>query len=269
MRCSFVKYQATGNDFIVFNNINQTNCPYDSKVIQRLCHRQFGIGADGVIMLEQQVPYDFAFAHYNADGSKGGGLCGNGSRVALHYAYSLGLIDQKAYFGAIDGGHKGVVKGDNLAALQLKDVQPISPLHKGYYVHNGTRHYVEIVEQVMEKAIESCFEQRYMPPFEKQGINLNFVEIQKNTILVRTCECGLNTEPLACGTGAVASALVVSSVFGLQSPIEVITKGGKLSVQFSPLPHGGFTDIWLSGSVFQTFCGVVDLKVYQDNPSKT
>lgn len=296
MQLTFAKYQAHGNDFIIINNFQNPYYIYDPMLTQQLCHRQFGIGADGIITIEKKAGYDFALLHYNADGSKGGGLCGNGSSSAIHYAQTLGIIDQKARFMAIDGPHTGYMVND-LVYLSLQDVASIEPLNKGYYLNNGTRHYVEMVGPIQTIDMEAVglrqrsmhldsgyfldnftghqvemvgpiqaidmqavgFPRRNMHPFEKEGININFAQlIAKDTMLVRTCECGLTEEPLSCGTGAVASALVASAYYGLDSPINVVTKGGKMRVTFKRLPDGRFSDIHLVGRVYQSFHGTVN-----------
>ena len=259
MQFKFSKYQATGNDFIIINNFVKQSYVYDPIVTKQLCHRQFGIGADGIITIEKKAEADFAILHYNADGSQGGGLCGNGSRAALHYVKQLGLITHKARFWAIDGLHLGYIDYEKIH-LRLRDVATIQNLYKGYSLYNGTRHYVEIVDNIMDVDMKVVgFPRRSMAPFEKEGVNLNFVQLTEKGILVRTCECGLEAEPLSCGTGVVASALVASSYYGVRSPVEIGTLGGKLWVSFTSLVDGSFTNIHLTGSVSQTFNGTVNL----------
>ena len=258
MQLNFAKYQAAGNDFIIIDNFQDQHYTYSPVLTKQLCHRQFGIGADGIISIEKKAGYDFALLHYNADGSQGRGLCGNGSRSALHYAQVLGIIDQKAYFNAIDGAHIGCIHNE-LVDLTLQDVNSIQPLASGYFLNNGTRHYVEMVDSIDLIHMEVVgFPKRNMYPFEKEGININFAQlIAPDAIQIRTCECGLDAEPLSCGTGAVASALVASSYYGLNSPVKVSTKGGKLQVTFTRLPDGRFIDIHLVGPVYQSFYGIV------------
>ena len=260
MQLQFVKYQAAGNDFIIINNFKR-HYIYDSIVTKQLCHRQFGIGADGILTIEQKVGYDFSLLHYNADGSRGGGLCGNGGRAAIHYAHQLGMVhvDQQTHFWTIDGSHTGYMR-NGLVYLHLQDVDGIQQLHEGYFLDNGTRHYVEMVSDVQSVNMQvKGFARRRMVPFQKIGVNLNFVEIVNNSIIVRTCECGLETEPLSCGTGSAASALVASTYFDLTSPVEIMTKGGKFWLEFSRLPNGRFVNIYLIGDVYQSFHGTVDL----------
>lgn len=259
MQLPFAKYQAAGNDFIIINNFEDQNYTYSSVVTRQLCDRQFGIGADGIITIERHKSCDFALLHYNSDGSQGGGFCGNGSRSALHYAQQLAIIDQKADFIAIDGLHKGYVTND-VVHLNLGNVNTITSLDKGYFVNNGTRHYVEVVDVIQAIDMKGVgLPKRTMHPFEKEGININFVQLNdQNIISVRTCECGLASEPLSCGTGVVASALVAGAYYGCNSPIKVITKGGNLEVTFRQLSGGRFCDINLIGPVYQSFYGVVD-----------
>ncbi len=261
MQLKFAKYQATGNDFIIINNFQDQCYKYSPIVTKQLCHRQFGIGADGIITIEKNVGYDFALLHYNADGSQGGGLCANGSRAALHYAQQTGIINQEATFMAIDGPHRGYIR-NSLIYVSFQDMASIQTLDRGYFLDNGTRHYVEIVDAIQTVDMQTIgFPRRSMHPFEKEGVNLNFVQLaQEATILVRTCECGLDSEPLSCGTGVVASALVASTYYGLNSPIQAITKGGNLQVTFTRLDDGRFIDIQLVGPVYQPFHGIVNLK---------
>ena len=260
MQVKFAKYQAAGNDFIIINNFHEQQYTYDPIVTKQLCHRQFGIGADGIITIEKKAGCDFALLHYNADGSQGGGFCGNGSRSALHYAQQLSIIDQKAHFMAIDGLHIGHIHG-GLIGLSLQDVGIIQPLNQGYFLDNGTRHYVEMVDAIEAVDMQIAgFPRRNMHPFEKEGVNLNFFQLaEDNTLLVRTCECGLASEPLSCGTGVVATALVSSAYYGQSSPITAVTQGGKFQVTFTRLPSGGFVDIHLVGPVYQSFHGMVHL----------
>lgn len=260
MQLNFIKYTATGNDFILINNFHHPHYTYDPMITQQLCHRQFGIGADGIITIEYKKGYDFSILHYNSDGSRGGGVCGNGARAALHYAEQLGLMKQSAYFWAMDGLHTGYIRND-LIYLGLKDVNRIIPIDKGYFIYNGTRHYVEFIDNVQAIDMKVMgFPRRKVKPFEKKGVNVNFVQIVGNTLLIRTCECGLESEPLSCGTGAAASALVASKYYGLTSPVEVITRGGKLWVEFNKLSKGHFTHIYLFGLVYKSFHGKVNIK---------
>lgn len=263
MKHRFAKYQATRNDFILIDLTGQSYV-YTHTLTQQLCHRQFGIGGDGIITIEKKIDFDFSMLHYDADGSPGGGLCGNGSRTALHYAQQLGFINQEACFMTIDGLHTGHV-ADKKVNVSIQDVHKIQSMASGYYLYNGTRHYIEIVEDVMHINMhKDGFPRGYIPPFEQEGVNLNFVEIQDNKIAIRTCECGLEVEPLSCGTGAIAAALVSSAYYGLQSPIEVYTRGGSLWVSFIRSPNGSFTNIYLIGFVNQTFSGIIDLNNVQD-----
>ena len=149
MQRDFVKYHANGNDFIVFNQCaGRSYDLHEPDVAQKLCHRQFGVGADGILTLDKQEGYDFQLCHYNADGSPGGGLCGNGSRVALHYAQHLGLIQEQGRFLAIDGPHTGSVVAGKVH-VQLSDVTSIRSVNQGYFVDNGTAHYVQFVKDCL------------------------------------------------------------------------------------------------------------------------
>lgn len=267
MEIGFAKYQVTGNDFIVINNFHTLAFIYHADIIRRLCHRQLGIGADGLITIEQAQGYDFSVTHYNADGNACKGLCGNGTRAAIHYAKYLGITGDQSFFSSIAGPHRGYWYNGSISLL-FKDVELIQKLPTGYFVDNGNCHHIEIVDDVQAVDMQQLgFPRIKMAPFVEDGVNLNFVQLMQEYIVLRTCERGLEREPLSCGTGAVASALVVSRYYGWPSPIKVAMKGGSCWVTFKQLDNGQFRDIYLISPVVQSFLGMTTLQCCLSEPA--
>lgn len=256
----FYKYQGTGNDFILIDNRKQPGINYTTALIQHLCDRRFGIGADGLILLQNHQQYDFEMVYYNANASQS--LCGNGSRCAVHLARSLNMIGTKTRFLTINGVYQAAIK-DAIISLHLKDVPAIQPLGTDYFVDTGSPHYVQLVDDVAKldvMALGQSISNRQA--FQKAGTNVNFVQVTgKNTIFVRTYERGVEAETLSCGTGAIAASLVAATK-GLMSPIAVATKGGQLQVCFKVSPQG-FTAIHLIGPAVMSFQGAININMAQ------
>lgn len=260
MLLHFHKYQGTGNDFIMIDNRNSL-FPKDTALIAHLCHRRFGIGADGLILIEKpsNPDLDFRMVYYNANGQEGS-MCGNGGRCAVAFAQQLGIIEKKAVFEAIDGLHEAFLE-EELVHLKMKDVSKIESNPKGYFFLNtGSPHYVEFVEKVAEMNVfEKGRAIRYNERFCQEGTNVNFVEILGNNLLqVRTYERGVEDETYSCGTGVTASALV----YALQNPtqkVHIKTLGGELWVSFQQNSKG-FTNIYLVGKAEKVFEGQILLQ---------
>lgn len=256
MTIPFYKYQGTGNDFIMIDQITQYNkpVPQDPQLIQRLCHRKLGIGADGVIFLQKHPSYDFEMVYYNPDASKS--FCGNGSRCVVHLANQLKIIGDHTKFLAIDGVHTAYIQ-EGIISIAMRDVTAIQRMGNDYLVDTGSPHYVRLVEEVglldlprLGKEINN------LPPFQNTGTNVNFVQLAGNNRLsMRTYERGVNDETLSCGTGAVAAALVASTQ-GYNSPIHITTPGGELEVSFRA-NEGIFTQVYLIGPATSVFQGQI------------
>ena len=257
MTITFKKYQSTGNDFILIDD-RQLSFPADNQaIISRLCDRRFGIGADGLILVQEMEGVSFKMVYFNADGSEGS-FCGNGSRAAVHFAKSLGMFVKTCTFKAFDGLHEAQIK-ENLIQVKMKDVQNGSHLLNGTFIDTGSPHYVEFVDNVDEvDVLERGKDLRYSTHFGSDGSNINFVELlDDNKVKVRTYERGVENETLSCGTGVTASALTTSQNEG-NNEITIITKGGELTVSFSQ--HKGFFDnIWLKGPTEMVFDGKIDI----------
>jgi diaminopimelate epimerase len=210
-------------------------------------------------VINDHPTYDFEMIYHNADGSQS--LCGNGSRCALHLANQLEIIDQEACFLTTDGPHQAYIKED-LIHLQLHDVSEIQTFQDGYLLNTGSPHYVQQVDGWKDLDVYKTGKQiRNTPPFQKQGINVNFVSLEEdNKISVRTYERGVEDETLSCGTGVVAAALMAATK-GHTSPITIHTQGGILQVSFTTKPNHHFQNIHLIGPAKMVFKGRIDVNL--------
>ncbi len=264
MKLHFHKYQGSGNDFIIIDNrANIISLTEDN--INFLCNRHMGIGADGLIMIKDVEGYDFAMDYYNADGKKST-MCGNGGRCIVAFAHSLCYIKSETKFLAIDGPHSAIVLSGNhdvyQIALQMTNVDKVTLSNDNYILDTGSPHFVMFVQDVNSIDVRNeGREIRNSTEFAEQGINVNFVQIEKNEnlILVRTYERGVEDETLSCGTGVTASAIASSNFFDENlKKLNVSTLGGDLSVSFEH-SENSFYNIWLEGPVKLVFTGIIDI----------
>lgn len=255
MNIEFTKYQGAGNDFVMIDNRKEDFPKDDPVLIAKLCDRRFGIGADGLILLENDKEIDFRMVYFNADG-KESTMCGNGGRCIVSFAQQLGLIGNETTFSAIDGLHHAVVQEDGRVALGMKDVESIEQVSKNEYVlDTGSPHYVIVVDEMPEDILKQAHAIRYNERFKKEGINVNFIVIKENQIHIRTYERGVENETLACGTGAVAAAIVASN-YQNKMIFEIKTRGGYLSVEISNLKNQNlYSKIILTGEAKPIFSG--------------
>lgn len=253
----FVKYQGTGNDFIILDGRNQS---YDHLDVKQLCDRRFGIGADGLMILKNHPEYDFEMVYYNSDGNLSS-MCGNGGRCLAHFAHSLGLGDQgRLNFIAVDGAHPVFVSGD-YAALGMRDTDGWEQRGEDVFILNtGSPHYVWFTtnEPAGFNLIDFAHSVRYSPEFAKSGINVNVVRITgPDSIQMRTYERGVEDETLSCGTGVTAAALALQIKTGNPVPeVKVSTPGGNLTVQSLRQQHT-FINVILSGPAIAVFHGEI------------
>ncbi|SHM31535.1 diaminopimelate epimerase [Cyclobacterium lianum] len=259
MDIRFYKYQGTGNDFIMLDGREFSLGEDPVPQVKKLCHRKFGIGADGLIVLQEKEGYDFEMCYYNADGSQS--MCGNGARCAVAFAAFLGIITEETHFLAIDGPHRARISGD-WVALEMGKVQGIQSREEAFFVDTGSPHHVVFVDDVANHDViglgRKIRNDRERYP---HGTNVNFVQpIGKDHIQVRTYERGVEDETLSCGTGVTACALVYGSRHKQQS-IKISTPGGNLEVSFAEDNNGGFESIILSGPAKQVFSGTISLAV--------
>lgn len=251
----FYKYQGAGNDFIVFDN-RTNDFPKSSALIQRLCDRKFGIGSDGLMLIENHPRLDYRMVFYNPDGSES--LCGNGSRCGFAFAQKLGLVGTRATFETTDGVHTAFEQGAEIS-FSLADNSGIQQIADDYYVHTGSPHYVRLVEDI--EAVDVVTEGRavrYAEAFVGQnGTNVNFAQVLPDRLRVRTYERGVENETLSCGTGVTAVGLVAAKL-GFHSPVTIETRGGNLTVSFQQ-KGAAFTDIWLTGPAQFVFEGTIEI----------
>jgi diaminopimelate epimerase len=260
MQHTFYKYQGTGNDFVLFDNRDGRYDGMTTVQVRRLCDRRFGIGGDGLMLLNRHPDYDFEMKYFNADGRESS-MCGNGGRCLVKFAADMGLVQTEYKFIATDGPHTASIELDGLVALKMNDVNQIRHDGNNFILDTGSPHFVHISTDIMHKdMVRIGREIRYSPEFEKEGINVNFVEQTKNEdeIIVRTYERGVEDETLSCGTGVTAAALVCAHNENGFNRVDVRTKGGQLSVEYDKSGNH-YTNIWLIGPAVRVFEGVIEI----------
>lgn len=262
MIIKFQKYQGAGNDFIIIDNRNKF-FDFSPAIVHHFCDRRFGIGADGLMLLENCPNYDFKMRYFNADGQEAS-LCGNGSRCIIAYAHHLGLFDHQTRFLAVDGEHRGEMTSSGVK-VRMNDVNHITVTPDYYYLNTGSPHCVKIVGDAFQTDV---FTQgrtiRYSPPFQPEGTNVNFITPTSDFIKIATYERGVENETLACGTGCVASALVAALIRHADHGTYTLqAKGGTLKVSFQRISEQHFTHIWLEGPAEFVFAGEIEIKTAQ------
>lgn len=260
MKLSFSKYQGAGNDFIMLDNFDGHYDNLSITDIQQACNRKFGIGADGLILLQQHVSSDFEVVYYNADGSQS--FCGNGARCAVAFARSIDRLPApRTTFMAIDGLHEAWLCQDEVK-LKMSDVGTIQILDGDFELHTGSPHYVILDEDQRAAHVEQVGRSiRYNDTYKDDGINVNLMKYTDTGIQVATYERGVEAETLSCGTGVTAAALVYAQLQKIkQGQVKVLTKGGNLAVQWQANPDGSFSEIYLIGPAQFVFNGTYELK---------
>lgn len=258
MTISFNKYQGTGNDFIIIDNREMKFNRADNALVAKLCDRRFGIGADGLMLLQSKIGYDFEMVYYNSDGNESS-MCGNGGRCIVEFARTLGLVKTKAHFLASDGEHEALVN-PGFISLKMNNVSKVEMNAAFSYLNTGSPHYVAFVNDVKNyKVFEEGKKIRNNERFKEKGTNVNFVEKELNELFVRTYERGVEDETYSCGTGVTAAALVAAlkNVSTGQDYCDVKTLGGNLKVKFNKHEDNSFTDIWLEGPATFVFKGEI------------
>ena len=260
----FTKYQGTGNDFVLIDDRNNTFPTHNQALVAQLCHRRFGIGADGLILLQSHADYDFRMVYFNADGAEGS-MCGNGGRCIVRFAHELGLFKTRTRFLAVDGEHLAEIDGDEVR-LKMSNVPTpsnasVTEPGTSLFLDTGSPHVIQFVERLASYDVVS--EGRLLrndAAFSPGGTNVNFTELLTgDSLFVRTYERGVEDETYSCGTGVTAAALMAHRQHGLSSPVAIRTPGGNLRVTFTPDADGSFTDIYLIGPAQRVFSGNVTL----------
>jgi diaminopimelate epimerase len=259
MQINFSKYHGAGNDFIIVDNRNNL-FPKNTNVIKQLCNRNFGIGADGLMLLESSSDSDFYMRYYNSDG-KESTMCGNGGRCITLFAKQIGLIDIQTNFTGIDGGHIAQVVSTNIINLKMNDVNGIEIGDNYYFMNTGSPHFVRFVNDLQN--IDIAAQGRLIRNnfnLQNGGTNVNFADISNGVLQIRTYERGVESETLACGTGSVASAIAYYlHTKSYQEEYEVHTQGGVLQVRFTNTNDKHFKNIWLKGPAIHVFDGHINL----------
>ncbi len=257
MQIQFSKYHGTGNDFVIIDN-RDGNIVLSKEQIHFICHRHFGIGADGLMLLGLKEGYDFKMTYFNADGAEGS-MCGNGGRCLTQFAYDSGIHKNKFRFIATDGEHEAFFGDHQWIHLKMKNVYQITRHQNDAILNTGSPHYVkEVLNLDTLNVTEEGRRIRYSVQFEEKGINVNFVELKEKYIQVRTYERGVEDETYSCGTGVTATALVFAHNEKGFNRVEVETKGGQLAVEFEKMGESHFEDIWLCGPAQFVFKGTID-----------
>lgn len=253
MQLNCYKYQGTGNDFVIIDN-REKNISLSIEQIRFICDRRFGIGADGLMLLELEPGSDFKMVYFNSDGNKSS-MCGNGGRCITAFAKRLGIIESEAKFLAIDGMHEAKI-ADEFVSLKMNDVRNIEVGDDHFYLDTGSPHYVKIVTDLEKLDVYTEGKKiRYNDRFKEEGTNVNFIERKENELFVRTYERGVENETLSCGTGVTAAALVAGYKGWAtdKHSCRIKTPGGNLNVKFEKVLEATFYNIWLEGPAVFVF----------------
>jgi len=259
MILTFYKYQGTGNDFVMVDNRQNIFPKNNTKLVARFCDRKFGIGADGLILLENSKSADFKMVYFNADGNTST-MCGNGGRCLVAFAEYLGIISNRASFEAIDGLHEATIENDSIN-LKMINVDTINQFDDHLFLDTGSPHHVTFVDTIKNVNVKiSGRKIRYGAPYFESGSNVNFVEkIDENTFKVRTYERGVEDETLSCGTGVTAVAIASHKAKKTKNTTVIIeTPGGMLEVSFD-FDNNTYKNVFLKGAATLVFKGEVQI----------
>ncbi|AWA28598.1 diaminopimelate epimerase [Flavobacterium magnum] len=260
MKTEFHKYEGTGNDFVMIDNRLLQFPKTDHALIRKLCDRRFGIGADGLILLETDPQYDFRMVYFNSDGNESS-MCGNGGRCLVAFAKNLGLVDVETTFIATDGPHYATMYDKGVVALQMKDVDALTVTPEYVFLDTGSPHHVELVDDVHATDVrQKGAKVRYSDLYGQKGSNVNFVEQeQDDAFKVRTYERGVEDETLSCGTGVTAVAIAMHAIGKTQAEkVTLHVPGGALEVSFFA-NDGVYSNVFLKGPATFVFKGEIPI----------
>jgi diaminopimelate epimerase len=259
LKLSFHKYQGTGNDFVLLNNFHNELPELSQAQVAFLCNRRFGIGADGLIILQAHKEFDFEMVYYNADGAQSS-MCGNGGRCAAQFAFDQKHTPANTLFWAIDGLHEAAVAPEGVL-LKMIDVAEVRAENNGLFLNTGSPHFIKHCEAI--HATDVAHEGaaiRNSAPYAQDGVNVNFVMDTGTHLHVRTYERGVEAETLSCGTGVTAAALAKAWQEQLpEGAIPIVTPGGALEVRFQQTAPGKFEQVYLFGPATFVFEGTIEL----------
>jgi len=261
MQLDFFKYQGTGNDFILIDNRDFIIDSKDISLIEKICDRRFGVGGDGLMLLENEKNFDFRMRYFNSDG-KEASMCGNGGRCIVAFAHLLGIISDSAKFIAVDGEHEAKVKHNKnelLISLQMQNISEIEIGEDYFFLNTGSPHFIKFIPNHNNfDTLAEGNKIRNSERFKEQGTNVNFVSFLDDSILVSTFERGVEAETYSCGTGVVASAICASFKTD-KNHYKIKTKGGTLKVEFNKIDSQHIKEIWLTGPATYVFKGKYNL----------
>jgi diaminopimelate epimerase len=258
MNILFNKYHGTGNDFILVDN-REGKIALTTEQVAFLCHRRFGIGADGLMLLENADGFDFRMVYYNSDGGEST-MCGNGGRCITAFAHKLGIVNRSTRFVAIDGSHDATINEDGTVSLHMQDVAGINFADSYTILNTGSPHYVQWVNDVQNTDVFTEGKRiRNQDEFQPKGINVNFVQLQNGKLWVRTYERGVEDETLSCGTGVTASAIAATAKATGDFNTTLYTPGGTLSVSFTKDSTDTAKNVVLKGPATFVFEGQVEV----------
>lgn len=254
----FVKYQGTGNDFVIIDNREKDFPKDDVALVAQICDRRFGVGADGLILIEDTDGFNFRMVYFNSDG-KEGSMCGNGGRCAVAFSYTHNIAPKKGGFLAVDGEHSYEV-GFETVKIRLIDVSEIRQASNAFVMNTGSPHYVYYVENTeTTDLLKEAKAIRYNDEFREKGINVNIAEECDGFLKMRTYERGVEDETFSCGTGTVAVALSYAEKRHLEkAEIPIKARGGNLKVYFEKVKNT-YTNIWLEGPATKVYTGEINV----------
>lgn len=259
MKLTFYKYQGTGNDFVIIDN-RDGNINLEKQQVKFLCDRRFGVGADGLMLLNKRQGYDFEMVYFNSDGREAS-MCGNGGRCLVQFAYDLGINRSEYKFLAVDGDHEAHMDVNGWVNLKMQNVHKVEHNRGDAILDTGSPHYVKPVQDIRGLNVyKEGRDIRNSREFAEKGINVNFVEQKDDMIAVRTYERGVEDETFSCGTGVTAAALVFAHNERGFNRVDVETLGGRLAVEFDKTGEDEFENIWLCGPATFVFKGEIELR---------
>lgn len=261
MLFKFYKYQGAGNDFILIDNRLKQFPENNPNLYNKLCNRRFGIGADGIMLLENLDGYDFKMVYFNADGNESS-MCGNGGRCLVRFAEELNITKSECRFLAVDGPHYAKIS-EHTIQLEMIDVHGWKTYGTDITLQTGSPHYIHWVNNLSSFDVYSNGKAiRYNEDFKKEGININFLELKGNTLHVRTYERGVEDETLSCGTGVTAAAMAYAIKEKMEGDIKIPieTLGGRLEVWFTKT-NENFTNVYLIGPAVKVFEGNINIEI--------
>ncbi|MCX5665778.1 MAG: diaminopimelate epimerase [Candidatus Omnitrophica bacterium] len=265
----FTKSVATGNDFVIVDNRSWVLKGDLAGIAKRLCDRFYGVGADGLLLVEKSKTADFKMRIFNSDGSEAE-MCGNGSRCAALYAFAKKIAPADMKIETMAGILNANVKGQTVKVklTDPKDIQWNLCLmihecpYKVNFANTGVPHVIHFVNDLESVEVKNLGpKMRYHEEFSPHGANVDFVKItdkNSNKIAVRTYERGVENETLACGTGAVASAIISAEAEKLESPITVETKSGEVLKVYFESKEGNFKNVYLEGKAKLVYEGEIE-----------